>query len=47
MTWIEVSYIDTPRLDTISPISEGIPLLEAERIPVNANRGMARRSGHW
>ncbi len=32
MTWIEVSDIDTPRLDTISPIPEGIPLLEAERI---------------
>jgi len=32
MTWIEVSDIDTPRLDTISPILEDIPLLEAERI---------------
>lgn len=32
MTWIEVSDIDTPRPDTISPIPEGIPLLEAERI---------------
>jgi hypothetical protein len=32
MTWIEVSDIGTPRPDPISPIPEGIPLLEAERI---------------
>lgn len=32
MTWIEVNDIGTPRPDTISPIPEGIPLLEAERI---------------
>jgi hypothetical protein len=43
MTWIEVSDIGTPRPDPISPISEGIPLLEAERIPVNANPAMVRR----
>jgi hypothetical protein len=32
MTWIEVNDIGTPHPATISPIPEGIPLLEAERI---------------
>ncbi len=32
MTWIEVNDIGTSRPDTISPIPEGIPLLEAEQI---------------
>jgi len=39
-----VNDIGTPRPDTISPIPEGIPLLEAEcASPASASQGMVRR----
>ena len=37
--------IGAPRSDTISPIPEGIPLLEAERIATNASQEIAHRKG--